>query len=314
MSEEKKSKIDLAENLLKQGKYKEAIDLCEGIHREYPDEDSVLLMLSWAYYDWGKTEEAEKYLNILFERELSRKVFTGFAFDELVRIYKAKKDFAKLVNICQRAAAAQPEDVGLLTELGSACLQAGDPLRACATFEKLIRMESDNPAFYGSWGEALFAAGFYEESEKAFLKASEIDSDKSDYYFFRLAGLFQRSERPEEAERILTQCIAVDSSNPHYYCSLGDCLVAQRRIDEALAAYGKAVQCDRAGAASYYHRLGSAFMKAREFLQASRAFQSAINLEPVRHYYLSLVSALREMGLQEQADLIVRELNQSDKH
>ena len=104
---------------------------CEEIHKEYPEEESVILMLSWAYYDSGNTEQAVKYLNLLLERELKRKVFTGFAFDELVRIYKQEKDFEKLVEICERAIAAQPEDVGLLTELGNAYLQSGEAKKAC---------------------------------------------------------------------------------------------------------------------------------------------------------------------------------------
>ena len=108
MIEENKTikKIDSVENLLRQGKYREAIVLCEEIHKAYPEEESVLLMLSWAYYDSGDTKQAIKHLNTLLERELKRKVFTGFAFDELVRIYKQEKNFHKLVEICERAVAA----------------------------------------------------------------------------------------------------------------------------------------------------------------------------------------------------------------
>ncbi|HQI24681.1 MAG TPA: tetratricopeptide repeat protein, partial [Smithella sp.] len=80
MTDEKSTKRDLAEKLLQKGKYDEAIVLLEDIHQESPDEDPVLLMLAWAYYDSGKTGQAEKCLTILFDRELERKVFTGFAF------------------------------------------------------------------------------------------------------------------------------------------------------------------------------------------------------------------------------------------
>jgi len=45
--------------------------------------------------------------------------------------------------------------------------------KACAFYEKLIGIENDNPAFYCHWGEALFAAGLIQESEKAYLMASE---------------------------------------------------------------------------------------------------------------------------------------------
>jgi tetratricopeptide (TPR) repeat protein len=311
MIEEKKTKrkVDSAEDLLKQGKYREAIALCEEIHKEYPEEESVVLMLAWAYYDSGETQQAIKYLNLLLERELKRKIFTGFAFDELVRIYRQEKDFHKLTEICERAVGAQPEDIGLLTELGNAYLQSGEAKRACDIYEKLIGIESDNPVFYCQWGEALFAAGLIKESEKAYLKASEIDSDQPDRYYFKIAVLFQQVGNYRESEKLLNKCIAVNPSNPLYYCSLGDILVGQGQLQDAQAAYETAVQCDNSGAGAYYNRLGHALMKTNNFSQAVEAFKSAITYDPVRPYYLNLASAYKGMGFADQADMIMREIN-----
>jgi superkiller protein 3 len=300
-----REKIDSAENLLRQGKYHEAIVLCEEIYKEYPEEESVVMMLSWAYYDSGEIQRAVKYLNILLDGELKRKVFTGFAFDELVRIYKQNKDFRKLTEICERAVSAQPEDKGLLAELGNACLQSGQAKRACEIYEKLIGIERDNPVFYCYWGEALFAAGLSKESEKAYLKAGEIDPDQPDRYYFKIAVLYQQAENYEEAERLLNKCIDVSSSNPLYYCSLGDTFVGMGKIQNALAAYETAVQRDKSGAGAYYNRLGNSLMRAKKFSQAVEAFKSAITYEPVRPYYLNLASAYKEMGFADQADMIL---------
>jgi tetratricopeptide (TPR) repeat protein len=309
MTEKRKTKIDLVENLLKQNKYGDAIILLKELNKEFPEEESVMLMLSWAYYDSGDTDHAVKYLNVLLDRELKRKVFTGFAFDELVRIYKQEKDFVKLVEICERAIAVQPEDVGLLTELGNAYLQSGRAGKACAIYERLIGMESDNPVFYCLWGESLFAAGLNKESERAYEKAAKIDPEQTDNYYFKIAVLFQQAQNHIEAERLLNKCIAVNSSNPLYYCSLGDSLVSLGKIQNALEAYEKAVQYDNSRAAAYYNRLGNSLMKAGNFSQAADAFQSAIQYEPVRHYYLSLASAYREMGLDDQAAIITGEVD-----
>jgi tetratricopeptide (TPR) repeat protein len=309
MVEEKKTKIDLAENLFRQKKYHEAIILLEEIHEASPEEESVILMLSWAYYDSGDSKQAEKYLTLLFERELKRKIFTGFAFDELVRIYKQEKNFCKLMEICERAVFAQPEDVGLLTELGNAYLQSGRAEKACAIYERLISMEGDNPFFYCLWGEALFAAGLIKESEKSYLKAGEIDSAQPDYYYFKIAVLFQKAENHKDAERLLNKCITVNSSNPLYYCSLGDTLVSMGKIQNALEAYEKAVQYDNSRAAAYYNRLGNSLMKTGNFSQAANAFQSAIKYEPIRHCYLNLALAYRGMGFADQADMIMYEVD-----
>jgi tetratricopeptide (TPR) repeat protein len=139
--------IDRAEQLLKDGKHPEAIALYEAVHKTHPEEESVLLMLAWAHYDNGDTSKALQYLETILERELKRKIFTGFAFDELVRIYKQERKFDNLVEICRKAVNAQPNDVSLLAELGGAYLNAEKHQEACQIFEKLIGMENDNPVF-----------------------------------------------------------------------------------------------------------------------------------------------------------------------
>jgi tetratricopeptide (TPR) repeat protein len=303
-----REKIDSVENLLRQGNYCEAIVLCEELHKAYPEEESVLLMLSWAYYDKGDTKQAIKHLNMLLERELKRKIFTGFAFDELVRIYKQEKNFHKLVEICEKAVAAQPEDVGLLVELGNAYLQSGQAKKACGIYEKIIEIENDNPAFYCHWGEALFAAGLIQESEQAYLRASKIDPDRPDHYYFKIAALFQQAGNHKEAERLLNKCITASSANPLYYCSLGDSLIVLGQIPKALKAYETAVQYDNPGAGAYYNRLGHTLMKTNHFSQAVEAFKSAINYEPARPYYFSLASAYKSMGLDDQAEKILCEV------
>lgn len=314
MIEENKTikEIDSVENLLRQGNYREAIVLCEEIHKAYPEEESVLLMLSWAYYDSGDTRQAIEHLNTLLERELKRKVFTGFAFDELVRIYKQEKNFQKLVEICERVVAVQPEDIGLLTEMGNAYLQSGQAKKACGIYQKLIEIESDNPALYCHWGKALFAAGLIQESEKAYLRASDIDPDQADHYYFKIAVLFQCAEDHREAERLLNKCINASSANPLYYCSLGDSLVGLGQIPKAFKAYEMAARYDNSGAGAYYNRLGHALMKTNHFSEAVEAFESAIAHDAAQPYYVSLAAAYKGMGLTDQADKIMCEVKKSD--
>ena len=254
----KTKNIDFAENLITQGKHQEAIAILKKLHEASPDHEPVLFMLAMACYDSGDTKQAEKYLNVLLKEELKRKVFTGFAFDELVRLYKQQKNFQKLVRLCEKAAAVQPEDAGLLTELGNAYMQCGENEKARGIYERLTDMENDNPVFFCLLGEALFYAGRYQESEGAFTKASEMESEKPDAHYFKMAVLFQQARRHQDAERLLNQCIAVNATHPLYYCALGDSLIFLGRTEEAKSAYEKAVECDAAGAGSYFNRLGNA--------------------------------------------------------
>jgi tetratricopeptide (TPR) repeat protein len=289
-------RMDQADKLLKQRKYPEAIALCEEVHRAYPEEESVLLLLAWAHYDNGSPARAVEYLEILLARELSRKIFTGFAFDELVRIYKQEKNFTRLTQICENAVTVQPEDIGLLTELGNAYLQAGRSEDACRIYEKVIQLENDNPAFYCRLGEALFAAGRPEESKAVFLQASTIDPDQLDFYYYKIADLFASSGRTAEAKSLLAECIAANPTKPMYHCSLGDVLIALGQIQEALIAYERAAQYDHGSAGAYYNRLGNTFMKEKLFDLAASSFQKAIDCETLLPYYKNLAAAQQAMG------------------
>jgi len=304
--------IDRAEQLLKDGKLSEAIRLYEEIHKTHPEEESVLLMLAWAHYDNGETSKALHYLEAIMERELKRKIFTGFAFDELVRIYKQEKKFDNLVEICRKAANAQPQDVSLLAELGSAYLYAEKPEEACRVFEKLIGMENDNPAFYCRWGEALFAAGQTPESQAAYKQAAEIDPEDADRYYFQLANLFQNIGLNDEALRLLSDCISVNPGNSLYYCALGDILIALGKTDEALAAYKTAIQYDNAGAGGYYNRLGQTLMKSKHFSLAIEAFKAAIELDTAKPYYKGLAAAYEAMGFADVARELLQKINQAN--
>ncbi|MGV8057120.1 MAG: tetratricopeptide repeat protein [Smithellaceae bacterium] len=294
-------KLDTADQLLREGKYSEAIELLEEVHLAYPEEESVLLMLAWSHYDSGATAKAAAYLEILLERELQREIFTGFAFDELVRIYKQEKNFEKLTEICTRASAAQPDDTGLLIELGNAYLQAGSALEASRIYEKLINLENDNTAFYCLLGEALFAAGLTCESEAAYLQAGEIDPDQIDHYYFKIADLFAKSGCYEEAKRLLEACIAVNPSKALYHCCLGDALVGLGRVLEAQAEYDAATHYDKSSSGAYYNRFGNTLARANYHQEAMEAFERALKTDPdnpvyTRHFALSY-KALRLMNI-----------------
>lgn len=304
--------IDKAEQLLREGKHREAIRLYESVLKDHPEDESVLLMLAWAHYDSGNTQKALHHLEVILERELKRKIFTGFAFDELVRIYNQERNFEKVVEICQKAVGAQPNDVGLLVELGNAYLNAKKPGDACRVFEKLIAMEDDNPAFYCRWGEALFAIGLIPESQTAYQRAAEIDAEEADRYYFQLANLFHKAGKNNEALKLLENCISMNPANSLYYCSLGDILIAVGRIDDARTSYKAAIQYDNKGAGVYYNRLGHTLIKAKYFSQAIDAFKSAIEFDAAKPYYNGLAAAYEAMGLVDVAQEILQKINKTN--
>ncbi len=269
-------KLDLADRLLKQGKYIEAIAGLEEIHGVHPEDESVLLRLAWAFWDSGDKERSVHYWEILLDRELQRKVFTGFAYDELVRIYRQEGAIGKLVRLCEKAVSVQPQDIGLLEELGNAYLLAGNNEKACGIFSQLTVMEADNPAYYCRLGEALLTAQKIEAGEEAYRQAGLIDPEETDRYLFQAAGLCLRGGHLTTAKRLIEECLTLAPQNSLYYCFLGDMLVALKEPDSAFAEYEKACRYNRSFAAAYFNRLGNCLMKAALFTDAAKAFETAL--------------------------------------
>ncbi len=289
-------KLDETDNLLKQGKFVDAIKCLQELHELYPDEESLLLRLAWAFWDNGKKERSIECWEILLDRELQRKVFTGFAFDELVRIYKQRGQIENLVAICEKAAAVQQQDIGLLEELGKAYLLSGRIQQACETFNKLTLMEADNPTFHCRLGEALLASGRNQEFEVSYRQAGILDPAEADRYLFQAADLYLRKGLFHEAKRLLTECLEIAPSNSLYYCSMGDILIALKQLDDAFAAYDQACRYNRSHAAAYYNRLGNSLMRAEHFDGAVKAFETALSFDASAPCRQNLEAALKASG------------------
>src|SRR5690606_7567099 len=85
----------LAEECMTAGRYEEAAIFYRKLIGLNPGEDSFLLILAWACHDAGRIDLAVDCFEQLYEKELRRKIFTGFAFDELVRIFKERADYGR---------------------------------------------------------------------------------------------------------------------------------------------------------------------------------------------------------------------------
>jgi tetratricopeptide (TPR) repeat protein len=248
------------------------IDICRKLVADSPEEDSLLLALAWAYHDAGNTDEAIQCFEQLFAKELSRNVFTGFAYDELVRIYKASGQHDRLVAVCERAVAAQPDDILLLGELGAACLKARRIEKSREICHRIIAREPDSAAAYCLLGDVHLAAGEFAPAEKAYRRAARIDPEAAGPFFSRLAANYGRIGEHRREEKILRRCREMIPLDPMYHCRLGDCLIKQGRLAAATASYKKALTLSPTSADVFYHRWGKTLAAAHYHQEAMVVF------------------------------------------
>lgn len=292
----------LAEIYIQEGKYKEGIEIYRELRAAHPDDDSLVMSLAWAYQDSGERDRAIACLEALLEKELTGSVFTAFAFDELVRIYRDESLHEKLVSLCERVVAAYPGDAALLITLGNACLLVGKTKRAIEVFEMLTEMEPDASVHFCSLGKALIAAGRLREGMNAYERAVLVDPDDAHTFFDRLGHVLNRFGHVSEAEEAVNRSIGIDSGNPATHCSLGDILIRQGKVREGTASYERAIGLDPASPGSYYNRLGIALADCGHHRDAVEAFGKALAAEPGNPFYsMRLSEASQKAALHDES-------------
>jgi len=292
-----------AENLLNSGRYSEAAAVYGRLVEQYPEEESFLLAQAWAYHDNGQRDEAIVCFEKLFAGELKRKVFTGFAFDELVRLYREGGQYDRLVSICRQAVEAQPEEPPLIRELGCAFLTAGMADEAVEIFEKMTGLEPDAPELFCLLGDALVAAGRLDSAEEAYRQAITLDPEEAARFCQRLANDLAEIGELGRAEEMLNRSLEARADDPLCLIRLAEIQVRQLRCEEAKRSTEAAAAFNPRFAAVYYNRLGRALADAGRHREAVEIFDRAIALEQGNaFYYLYQAQSYEKLNLPEQAE------------
>ena len=299
---------EVAENYVQAGCYDEAIPLYRTLIDRHPEEDSFLLALAWTCHDGGRLEEAVDWFERLFDRELSRRIFTGFAFDELARIFKRQERYDRLLDICERALAAQPGDFSLLGDLGEAYMKTGQADKAVSVFRQMSEMEPEAAIPLCLLGNASIALRDFTGAEAAYERAAAIDPEEEGAYYGRLADEYRRAGHRERAEAAIRRSLNRKTTEPGHHLFLGDLLVEDGRVAEGWTAYESAVALRPASAGAYYYRLGNTLHRTARYESAALAFQKAIAMEPANAFYLlHLAQALAAFGREDLAREALRQ-------
>ncbi|HOD35033.1 MAG TPA: tetratricopeptide repeat protein [Syntrophales bacterium] len=299
----------LAERYMKEGRHAEAIDLYKKLVDQHPGEDSYVFQLALAFKDAGKLDDAVECLEGLLEKELKRKVFTGFAYDELVRIFRQEGQHERLVGVCESAVEAQPEDPALLFTLGDAYIRAGRPGDAVEIFLKLTAMDPESSLYFSHLGLACISAGDFDRARAAYEKSIAIEPECASLVHHKRGVALSHYGHHEMAVSAFRDAIQEKPEEALYFCDLGDALVRLGQIEEAGHAYDEAVRKGPSSAAAYLNRFGKSLLREKKTGEAVEAFKKAVEKEPANPFYtLHLAEAYVEAGLPEMAEDILKKL------
>ena len=301
---------DLADQRMREGRYDEAISIYHKLAEMNPEDDSIVMSLACAYRDSGKLSDAVLCLERLLEKELKRKIFTGFAFDELVKIYRNEGNYERLVVICEAAVAAQPNDISLLITLGNSYLGAGKTGRAVEVFKMLTEMEPVAPSFFCNLGNAHVAAGDFDSAEGAYNSAILIESSDAHKFYSELGIAFFQAEQYERSETALKKSLDHRPDQPLVHCALGDVFIKRKKPDDARMSYENAAKLDPVSRGGYYKLLGTMLAGEHNHKMAIEVFEKAVSADPHNpFYYLGLVKSCEIEGFHDKARKAYKKAN-----
>jgi Flp pilus assembly protein TadD len=177
---------------------------------------------------------------------------------------------------------------------GALRLKAGDVAGALGELRAAVQV---SPADHEAWallGNALFEAQRYEEAERSYRTALELDRGSLPVRR-SLAQLAVRRGRLPEAERLLRELCAQAPRDPDLLVALGTLLASRGDLSGAGAAFGQALAAAPRNAAALYD-LGRAHLRTGDLAGAEAAFRRLDRVKPEAPYApygLALVHARR---------------------
>jgi tetratricopeptide (TPR) repeat protein len=273
------AQINLSNILISSGNIKGALDQLQGVAQSNPDNALLLFYLGRAQFRNGQSEMA----TATFRKAL--------ALDP--RLPSAHSGLGEVDIILGRTAEASAEFNAALQldanyadahfQLGKLALQEGRKDEACAHLREAVRLKPTNYDAHIELGEAHEQLEQFEAAEKEFRVAMSLRPDKSEA-LYHLAHLETKRGRTEEAKSYLKQFEKMDqlSRTKDVVAKLnaeGNEFRKERRLDEAVACFKKALSID-ANSADVAYNLGLTLAGQGKTEDEIQAFRLAVRARP----------------------------------
>jgi tetratricopeptide (TPR) repeat protein len=214
----------------------------------------------------------------------------GRALRHLRRFDEATPEFQTYVRL-------NPTDPLAHFELGAVESEQGQFTEAITQLQEAVRLQPGMVEAYLELGRVYRSLNRTEDSKAAYRKAVELKSDQVS----ALYGLARSPQDQREAADLFAkirqlQARSAESGKADDSNSAGIRLMAEGRLDEALAAFRRALQDNPSFALAAYN-IGVVLAHKGALQEAAEAFRTAIHLRPglgAAHFALGLV--LQAMG------------------
>ncbi len=230
------------------------------------------------------------------------------ALNRLAEIYQYKKQYSEELGYREHVVKLQPDNSVVRVRLATVYLMQGRTEEATSIYQNAM---ADNPQLpiwvYNQLGNALVQKNRVNEAITIYEKAIELYPDNFRLYL-HIAPLYTQTSDLDSAIESYQQAIYQNAmaDNPQLpiwaYNQLGNALVQQDRVNEAIAIYEKAIEL-YPDDCNLYQKVATLYTQVGNLDSAIESYQQAIKLKPDLpfHTYGTLAKALKQQGREEEA-------------
>jgi tetratricopeptide (TPR) repeat protein len=267
---------------------------------------NAMVEQAWSLAAKGQRMEAARLLRTVLQREPANAEAHLFLGSLLAEEGNRDEAIAHLTE----AVRLRPKSSEALNALGEAYNRFDDPKAARESFEKAVTLNPKLAVAQSNLGAVLLQAG---ESSAA---ASHLDQaitllghspDAADAQYLR-AKIYSAESNFAKAAACLEQAVAIRPDFAEAWSDLGVARKAMLKDEEALRAFGRAVELNPKDPVAQY-RLGAEYLRQDHPQSAIPPLEAAYRLRPDDQSTLNgLQNALRQAGRPEEADEVKRKL------
>lgn len=223
----------------------------------------------------GKPDEALDVLKALENKEPNLPGLDA----SLGRVYYAKRDYEHAAHYLERAIKENPQDGESTQLLGISSYLLGHMPEAIPLLEK-VQSWLPHPDVTGSYilGVSYLQTGDLDKARAAFARMFSTPPDSAGAYV-ALAKMMLQQQFEEKAVSQLQKALQLDPRQPLAHFMLGEIYLFKSDVPAALAEFNKELQINPIQWMAYW-RMGDAYTRLENWNEAERALKQAVWLNP----------------------------------
>jgi tetratricopeptide (TPR) repeat protein len=221
-------------------KYGAAVDVARAAATDHPDDLRLLRLEARALRFSGKPEQGIA----LLEGALKKRADDPSAYVALAQVYADADRGPQAVKLLQDAQAKFPSEATITFELGAAFDKLKRFSDAEATFRQLLSRDPENAAALNYLGYMLAERGERLDESVSFVKRALQLEPENGSYLDSLGWAYFKADKLDLAEDSLRRAAEQLHTNSVIQEHYGEVLLKLGRIDEAIAAFTRALAGD----------------------------------------------------------------------